>query len=71
MSGRDLLIEDVPDDLFQWLQAEAVRCGQTVSELVIDILETHRFWNATHDDKNEDSEAEARRKAGREAVRRC
>lgn len=53
MSGRDLLIHDVPKELVEWLQAEARRCGQTVDELVISILESYRFWNCRNDNQNE------------------
>lgn len=51
--GVFLLIDDVPQDLYDWLQAEARRCGQTIDELVIHILESYRFWNQTHDNQNE------------------
>lgn len=54
MSGGDLmLIDDVPQDLVDWLQAEAVRCGQDVDELVIHILESYRFWNCRNDNQSE------------------
>lgn len=53
MSGHTLLIQDAPKELVDWLKAEASRCGQTVEELVIHILESYRFWNCRNDDQNE------------------
>lgn len=55
MSGA-LLLTEIPGDLFEWLQAEAIRCNQSIDELIVDILETHRFWNANHDNENDASE---------------
>jgi hypothetical protein len=61
MSAGDFLVENVPDELFAWLQAEALRCGQDVGELVIAILETHRFWNEPHDNKNKATQSHRER----------
>ena len=40
----DVLIHDIPDELWQWLQQEAARCRQTIDELIVDIIETRMFF---------------------------
>ena len=35
----------IPDDLFEWLKSEAEKNQRTISDLIIEILETRRLFD--------------------------
>lgn len=47
MSGdaERVLSVSIPEDLAGWLQAEANRQGLNVHDLIVEVLQSHRFWN--------------------------